>query len=138
MPQPKLFKHFVKKSKVVEFLSQPSPPLPAEINPLVKQQQASAIGAQTPIQSISGHFLKVTKATPTLEQEDGITHSHIRSHLATKTKQIPKAPQTQNTSHQLQDPQYESSHSLVGEVQGRIKGGKRGQLPRAPAARGPP
>jgi len=37
MPQPKLFKHFVKKSKVVEILSQSSPPLPTETNPLVSQ-----------------------------------------------------------------------------------------------------
>jgi len=116
MPQPKLFKHSVKTNKVVGFLPQPSPPLPAQMNPLVKQQQASAIGTQTPLQNIPGHFLQVTKATPTLEQEDGITHSHIRSHSATKRKQIPKAPQTHNTSHQLQDPQYASSHSIVGEV----------------------
>jgi len=40
----------------------------------------------------------------------------MRSYLATKWKQTPKAPQTQSTSHQLQDPQYESSHSIVGEV----------------------
>jgi len=38
MPQLKLFKHFVKKRKIVESLSQLSPPLPAETNPLVKQQ----------------------------------------------------------------------------------------------------
>jgi len=60
MPKSKLFKHFVKKRNVVESLSQPSPPLPAETNPLVKQQQASAIGAQTPIPSTPGHFPKVT------------------------------------------------------------------------------
>ena len=83
---------------------------------MVTQQQASTIGAQTTIQSIPGHFQKVTKATPTLEQEDGITHNHMRSNLATKRKQILKAPQTQYTSYQLQDPQYESSHSTAGEV----------------------
>ena len=116
MPQPKLFKHSVKTNKVVGFLPQPSPPLPAQMNPLVKQQQASAIGTQTPLQNIPGHFLQVTKATPTLEQEDGITHSHIRSHSATKRKQIPQASQTQNTSHHLQDPQHYESHSIVCEV----------------------
>jgi len=31
-------------------------------------------------------------------------------------KQVSNVPQTQNTCHQLQDPQYESSHSIVGEV----------------------
>jgi len=75
MPQPKLFKHFVKKSKVVESLSQPSPLLPAATNPLVKQQ-ASAKGTRTPIPSTPGRFPKATQATPTLEQEDGITHNH--------------------------------------------------------------
>jgi len=31
-------------------------------------------------------------------------------------KQVSNVPQTQNTSHQVQDPQHESNHSLVGEV----------------------
>jgi len=83
---------------------------------LINQQQASAIGAQTPIPSIPDHFPQSTKAKPTLEQEDEITHSHIRSHLATKMKHVSNVPQTQNISHQLRDPQYESSHSIVGEV----------------------
>jgi len=112
MTQPKFFK----KRKVEESLSQSSPPLPAETNPLVTQQQANTIGAQTAIQSIPGHFQKVTKATSAPEQEDGVTHNHKRSNSATKRKQIPKAPQTQNTSHQVQDPQHESSHSVAGEV----------------------
>jgi len=83
---------------------------------LVTQKQANTIGSQTTIQSIPGHFQKVTKAKSTMEQEDGITHNHKRSNSATKRKQIPKAPQTQNTSLQVQDPQHESSHSIVGEV----------------------
>ena len=33
----------LEKSKVDEFLSQPSPPLPAEINPLINQQHSSII-----------------------------------------------------------------------------------------------
>ena len=90
MPQPKLFKHFVKKSKVDEFLSQRSPPLPAETNPLVTQQQASATGTRTPIPSTPGHFPKVTKVTSTLEQEDGRIHYHTRPNLATKIKQVSK------------------------------------------------
>jgi len=65
-----LFKHFVKKSLVDEFLSQRSPPLPAQTNPLVKQKQASAIGTRTPIPSTLGHFPKVTKVASMLEQED--------------------------------------------------------------------
>jgi len=84
---------------VVEFLSTPSPPLSEEINPLVEQKQASAIDTQIPTQCIQSHFPKATKAIQTLEQEVGITHKHIVSNSATKTKQIPKAPQTQNTSH---------------------------------------
>jgi len=58
MPQPKLFKHFVKKSKVVEILSQSSPPLPTETNPLVSQQQANIIGAQTTLQARQVIFRK--------------------------------------------------------------------------------
>jgi len=111
-----LFKHFVKKSLVDEFLSQRSPPLPAQTNPLVKQKQASAIGTRTPIPSTLGHFPKVTKVASMLEQEDWRIHYHKRPNLATKIKQVSNVPQTQNTSYQLQDPQYESNHSIVGEV----------------------
>ena len=78
MPKSKFFKHFVKKRKIVESLPQPSPPLPAETNPLVKQQQVSALGTRTPIPNTPGLFPKVTEATSTLEQEDGIIHCHTR------------------------------------------------------------
>jgi len=116
MSQPKLFNHFLKQRKVVELLSTPSPPLSEKIIPLAEQKQANAIGTQIPTQSIQGNFPKATKATQKLEQEAGITYKHKVSNSATKRKQIPKALQTQNTSHQLQDIQYESSHSTVGEV----------------------
>jgi len=116
MSQPKPYERFLEENKVVEFPSQPSPPLPAEANPLVKQQEANAIDAQTPTQSIPGYFLKVTKITLTLEQEDGITHYHIRPNLVTKMKQVSNVTPTHNTSYLLQDPQNDSSHSIVGEA----------------------
>ena len=116
MPQLKLFKHFVKKRKIVESLSQLPPPLPAETNSLVKQQQVSALGTRTTIPNTPGLFPKVTEATSTLEQEDGIIHYHSRPNLAITMKQVSNVPQTQNTSHQVQDPQHVSNHSLVGEV----------------------
>ena len=97
MPKSTLSKHLVNKRKVVESLSQPSPLLPAVSNSLVKQQQVSAIGTRTPIPSTPGHFPKATKVT-TQGQEDGITHNHTCSNSATKRKQIPRAPKTQNTS----------------------------------------
>jgi len=61
MPKSKLFKHFDKQRNVVESLSQPSPPLPAEIHPLVKQQ-VSAIDIRTPIPSAPGHFPQIKKS----------------------------------------------------------------------------
>jgi len=83
---------------------------------LVKQQQVSALGTRTTIPNTPGLFLKATEAISTLEQEDGRIHYHTHPNLATKMKQVSNVPQTQNTSHRLQDRQYESNHSIVGEV----------------------
>ena len=111
MPQLKLFKHFVKKRKIVESLSQLPPPLPAETNSLVKQQQVSALGTRTTIPNTPGLFPKVTEATSTLEQEDGIIHYHIGPNSATTLKRILNVPQTQSKSHQMLDPQHTSNRS---------------------------
>ena len=114
MPKLKLFKHFVTKRKIAESLSQPTPPPPAETNPLVKQQQISTLGTR-PIPNTPSHFSRATEATLTLEKEDGFIHYHTGPNSATTMKQVSHVPQTQNTSHQVQDPQHESNHSIVGK-----------------------
>jgi len=89
MTKSKLFNQFYKQRKAVESLPKPSPPLPAETNPLVKQQQ---------------------------EQEDEITLDSTCSDSAKTRKLVLKAPQIQDTPHRVQDPQHTLSTSTVGEI----------------------
>ena len=116
MPILKLFKHYVTKREDVESLSQHFTLPPTETNPFVKRQQTSALGTRTPIPNTSGYFSRATEAMSTLEQEDGIIHYHTDPNSVSTIKQFSNVPQTQNTSHQLQDPQNTSNHSLAGEV----------------------
>jgi len=80
---------------------------------LVKQQ-VSALGTRTTIPNTPGLFPKLTEATSTLEQEDGIIHYHSRPNSAitiktsfkcpTDTKHISSSARP-TISHQVQDPQ---------------------------------